>query len=81
MPNPNNGNFSLKLNTDLYTTLGVKVYGADGRLYRTYSYSGLTYGCVIPMDLTSVAQGTYYLYMYNSENGFISRGDGIIIKH
>lgn len=81
MPNPNNGNFSLKLNTDLYTTLGVKVYGADGRLYRTYSYSGLTYGSVIPMDLTSVAQGTYYLYMYNSENGFISRGDGIIIKH
>lgn len=81
MPNPNKGNFSLKMNTDLYTSLGVKVYGADGRLYRTYSYAGLTYGSVIPMDLTSLAQGTYYLYMYNSENGFISRGDGVIIVH
>lgn len=81
LPNPNRGNFSLKMNSDLYTSLGVKVYGADGRLYRTYSFSGLTYGSIIPMDLTLLGQGTYYLYMYNSENGFISRGDGVIIFH
>lgn len=81
LPNPNRGNFSLKMNSDLYTNLGVKVFGADGRLYRTFSFSGLTYGSVIPMDLTSLSQGTYYLYMYNSENGFISRGDGVIIYH
>jgi len=79
--NPNNGNFSLKMNTDLYTKLGVKVFGADGKLYRTFDFDGLSYGSVIPMKLTTLAQGTYFLYMYNSENGFISRSDGIIIYH
>jgi len=81
MPNPNQGRFSLKMNTDLYTKLGVKVYDAAGKLYKEYNFSGLTFGSVIPMDLTLLGQGTYFLYMYNSENGFISRGDGIIMYH
>jgi hypothetical protein len=81
LPNPNRGNFSLRMNSDLYTNLGVQVYGADGKLYRTLNFSGLGFGSEMPVNLTSLAQGTYYLYMYNSENGFISRGDGVIIFH
>jgi hypothetical protein len=81
LPNPNRGNFSLRMNSDLYTNLGVQVYGADGKLYRTLNFSGLSFGSEMPVNLTSLAQGTYYLYMYNSENGFISRGDGVIIFH
>lgn len=81
MPNPNQGRFKLKMNTDLYTKLSVKVFDAAGKLYRAFEFDGLGYGSVIPMDLTALSQGTYFLYMYNSENGFISRGDGILMYH
>ncbi len=81
-PNPNTGNFSLRMNSDLYSKLGVQVVGADGKVYMTKNFENLSFGSVMPMDLTSLAQGTYYLYMYNSENGFVSRGDGVVVfKH
>jgi hypothetical protein len=81
-PNPSTGNFSLRLNTDLYTKLGVQVYSSDGKLFQTLSFTNLHFGSVMAMNLTSLAQGTYYLFMYNEENGFISRGDGVVIyKH
>ncbi len=81
-PNPNLGTFNLRMNSDLYTQLGVQVMGADGKIYMTKNFTNLTFGSVMPIDLTSLAQGTYVLYMYNSENGFVSRGDGVVIlKH
>ncbi|NOT52596.1 MAG: peptidase [Chitinophagaceae bacterium] len=81
-PNPNLGNFSLRMNSDLYTKLGVQVIGTDGKVFMTKEFTNLVFGSVMPMDLTSLAQGTYLLYMYNDENGFVKRGDGVVIyKH
>jgi len=78
-PVPNNGLFNIRLNTDLYNNLGLKIFAADGKLLRTYSYSGLSYGSVIPVDLAQMPSGTYHLYLYNNDNGFISKGASIIL--
>jgi extracellular elastinolytic metalloproteinase len=78
-PNPNNGHFNIRLNTDLYSTLGLKVFATNGKLVRTQSFSGLVYGSIIPVDLSKMPSGTYQLYMYNDQNGFISKGVSIIV--
>lgn len=78
-PNPNTGLFSIRLNTDLYKNLGVKVYASDGKLLKTDLFNGLAFGTVIPMNLTSLPNGTYHLYLYNVEHGFIKRGISILI--
>jgi len=80
--NPNFGIFNIRLNSDLYSKLGVQVYGSDGKHYQTLAFSSLHFGSLLPMDLTKLAQGTYYLFIYNEESGFISRGDAVVIyKH
>lgn len=78
-PNPNTGKFSIRMNTDLYKNLGLKVFASEGKELRTYFFNGLSFGSVIPMDLTSLPNGTYHLYLYNEENGFIKKGVSIVI--
>ncbi len=79
-PNPNNGHFSIRMNTDLYTNLGVKVFSSDGRLVKSATFTGIAFGSVIPMDISRLALGTYHLYLFNNERGAISRGVSIIFS-
>jgi len=78
-PNPNNGRFSIRLNTDLYSRLGLKVFAADGKLVKEQNVSGVGYGSVIPVDISQMPSGTYQLYIYNDEGKFISKGVSIIV--
>lgn len=39
-PSPNNGRFSIRMNTDLYTVAGLKVYNGLGQLVLSQSFSG-----------------------------------------
>ncbi len=80
-PNPNDGNFSLRVRTDLYKKLGVKVFDSHGRQVRTYFFNSIGYGSVIPMNLSALEDGVYHLYFYNEENGFIKRGASIVIQN
>ena len=78
-PNPNNGQFSIRLKSTLYNYLGVRVYDALGQLMIgnsvkdpitnrgtlvTPTYSGLRYGSVIPINLSHLANGTYLVVIY-----------------
>lgn len=79
-PSPNNGRFSIRLSTDLYSVLGMKVYNGLGQEVRSQFFSGLGYGSIIPVDLGNVPSGTYHLYLYNNERGSLSkRGVGIVV--
>lgn len=63
-PNPNNGQFNLKMNSTLYNYLGMKVLTPTGQLVRTQVFSGLVYGRVIPVDLTNLPAGTYMVKLF-----------------
>jgi hypothetical protein len=79
-PNPNNGQLSIRVRSDLYTRLGMKVYSSDGRLIKTQLFTGLYYNQVLPVDLSKASNGPYMLYFYNDEGGtLIKRTSGIVI--
>ena len=79
-PSPNNGRFSIRLNTDLYTKLNIKIFNSAGQMVRSQIANGLTFGSVIPLDITNQASGTCHLFLSNDENGSIStKGISIIM--
>lgn len=78
-PNPNNGRFNIRLNTDLYTRLGLKVFAADGKLVKAQEFTGVGYGSVIPVDMAQMPSGTYQLYIYNDEGEFIKKAVSIVV--
>ncbi|MEQ1675318.1 MAG: hypothetical protein ABL876_01375 [Chitinophagaceae bacterium] len=79
-PSPNNGRFSIRMQTDLYTKLGMKVYNGMGGMVRSEIFTGIGYGSIIPVDLSNVPSGTYHLFLYNDERGGVSKkGVSIVI--
>lgn len=78
-PNPNNGLFSIRLNTDLYKRLGLKVFAADGKLVKTQVFTGVSFGSVVSVDISYMPSGTYQLYLYNDEGEFIKKAVSIIV--
>jgi subtilisin-like proprotein convertase family protein len=85
-PNPNKGQFFLRMNSTLYNYLGVKVYNMTGQLVNgnvvneavsSPVYGGLVYGRVIPINLGNLPSGTYMVKVYyddgirTSEKGFV----------
>ncbi|MBI3138626.1 MAG: peptidase [Sphingobacteriales bacterium] len=79
-PNPSNGLFRLRLNSDLYSKLNIRVYNAAGTLVKTQLANGLTYGSLVSVDISHLAGGTYHLFLSNDENGsFVSKGVSVIV--
>jgi subtilisin-like proprotein convertase family protein len=68
-PNPNNGNFNIRINSILYNYLNMKVFNAAGNLVNTRNYTGLVYGQVIPIDLSHLPSGSYMVrFFYDGGN-------------
>jgi hypothetical protein len=63
-PNPNSGQFNLRINSTLYSYLGMRVYASNGALVHRQAFTGLQYGRVIPIDLSKLAPGVYQVYIY-----------------
>jgi|CXWL01.1.fsa_nt_gi uncharacterized repeat protein (TIGR01451 family) len=66
-PNPSNGRFSIRIKTDLYTKLGMRVYASDGRLLKTQQFAGIYYDREVQVDLSRLSNGIYHLFLYNDE--------------
>lgn len=58
-PNPNNGQFNIRINSTLYNSLGMDVYNAVGQLLNKQFFSGLRFNRVIPIDLKQLPSGVY----------------------
>ena len=78
-PNPNNGVFNIRVNSDLYSRLTIRIYNATGQLVKTQLSSGVTYGSVVGVDMSSLAGGTYHLYLSNDQNGFVKRSSSFVV--
>lgn len=68
-PNPNNGRFNVRINSTLYNKLTMRVYTANGTLVRTQQFSGLVFGRVIPVDLSSMPSGSYMVQFASDNSG------------
>jgi len=63
-PNPNNGQFNIRINSVLYNNLVMKVYTNTGVLVKTQQLGGLAWGRVVPIDLTNLPGGVYMVKFY-----------------
>jgi subtilisin-like proprotein convertase family protein len=63
-PNPNNGQFNLRVNSTLYNYLGMKIYTSTGQLVKQQNWSNLPYGRVIPIDIRHLPAAVYMVYVY-----------------
>jgi hypothetical protein len=78
-PVPNNGNFNIRLNTDMYSSLNIKVFNSMGQLMKTQVATGLAYGSVINVTMPIGApSGTYQLYL-TSDSDKSTKGVSIIV--
>ena len=78
-PNPSNGIFNIRLNSDLYTRIGARVFGTDGKLYNSQVFTGVGYGSIMPVDISRLPAGVYQLFLYNDEGGFDKKAVSIVI--
>lgn len=72
-PNPGDGRFSIRVRSDLYKKLGVRVYASDGKLLKTQDFNGVYFNQVLPVDLTRFPGGVYQLYIFNNETGALQK--------
>jgi len=78
-PIPNNGNFNIRLNTDLYSSLNINVFNSMGQQVKSQVATGLVYGSIISVNLPSSApSGTYHLYL-TSGSDKSTKGASIIV--
>jgi hypothetical protein len=66
-PNPNNGNFQVRMNSDLYTSLGLRVYSAEGRFVHGQVFSNLRFGTLMPVHIRNLEAGLYFIELYNGD--------------
>lgn len=93
-PNPNNGQFRVRLRSTLYNYLGIRVYNAIGELMIgksvedpitnrgtlvTPTYTGLRYLSEIPIDLSHLANGTYLVVIYYDDGVRTSKKGFLVV--
>jgi hypothetical protein len=80
-PNPTNGNFTLKVNSSLYDKLEMRMYKANGQYLGMKQFS-VVYGRTIPVDLTYLPNGVYFIKLtYDDGNNGATKVIRIIIQH
>ena len=58
-PNPNSGQFFIRMNSVLYNYLAMRVYTSTGQLVTAQEWKGLVYGRVVPINLTHLPAAVY----------------------
>ncbi len=66
-PNPNNGKFFLKINSDLYTQINMKIFANNGTQIAYRIISGIRFGREIPINITHLAAGIYHVKIYSED--------------
>ncbi len=81
-PNPNGGQFNIRVNSTRFQFLQMRIYNALGQLVSTKQWSGLVFGQVLPIDMRHLAAGVYTVrIIYDGGNLFEDRGYQMLITH
>jgi subtilisin-like proprotein convertase family protein len=67
-PNPNGGEFNIRINSTLYNKLNMGVYNSAGVLIFTQQFAGLSFNRVVPINLKHLPGGTY-MVSFNYDGG------------
>ncbi len=67
-PNPGDGHFNIRVNTDLYTSLNLKIFNSSGQEVKSQVYTSIGYGSILSGDISRLPGGTYHLYFTNDRD-------------
>ncbi|MFN4892397.1 MAG: PKD-like domain-containing protein [Bacteroidota bacterium] len=81
-PNPNSGQFNIRVNSTRFQFLQMRIYNALGQLVSTKQWNGLVFGQIMPVDMRHLAAGVYTVrIIYDGGNLYEDRGYQMIITH
>ena len=81
-PNPNGGQFNIRVNSTRFQYLQMRIYNALGQLISTKQWSGLVYGQVLPVDMSRLPAAVYTVrIIYDGGNLYEDRGYQMLIQH
>ncbi|MCG2614550.1 GEVED domain-containing protein [Terrimonas sp. NA20] len=63
-PNPTRGQLNIRINSVLYNNLNMRVYTTSGLLVHNRTLTNLSFGRVVPVDLTMLPAGSYMVQFY-----------------
>lgn len=77
-PNPSTGMVNIRMNTDLYDELDIRVFNSKGAQVQNRHFDGIGYGSILELNLTGLASGTYHFYLVNKPTGD-RRGISVVV--
>jgi hypothetical protein len=81
-PNPNGGQFNIRVNSTRFQFLQMRIYNALGQLVSTKQWNGLVFGQIMPVDMRHLAAGVYTVrIIYDGGNLYEDRGYQMLITH
>ncbi len=69
-PNPSNGMFNIIFNQEVNTVSDLKIIDMHGRIVHTMNDINVESGNQFTIDISSLAEGIYYLYLNNENNNY-----------
>ena len=81
-PNPNGGQFNIRVNSTRFQYLQMRIYNDLGQLISTKQWSGLVYGQVLPVDMRHLPAAVYTVrIIYDGGNLYEDKGYQMLIQH
>ncbi len=79
-PNPNGGQFNIRVNSTRFQFLQMRLYNSIGQLVATKQWNGLVFGQVLPIDMRHLAAGMYTVrIIYDGGNLYEDKGYQMLI--
>lgn len=67
-PNPNKGEFTIRMNSNLYKQLFIRIFNSTGQLVHEEQFNNLSYGSLVPVNIKNAADGLYIVKVYADAN-------------
>jgi hypothetical protein len=81
-PNPNGGQFNIRVNSTRFQYLQMRIYNELGQLISTKQWNGLVYRQILPVDMRHLPAAVYTVrIIYDGGNLYEDKGFQMLIQH